>query len=151
MAQTTGHMNGTGGKIEFSSNSGGAFTEISGSVNAVDPGELVRQVGQVFTAEGDKALIAAGKQDPLEISVNIVYTETASEAFDLIETVILAGEEDGQLRWSPAGGASGDDQFTTDDGIVRNLQLPGFDAGVADPLVLSFTFITPGYTKSTVA
>jgi len=151
MAQTTGKVNGTGIKLEISLNGGSTFQDISGSIMSVDPGERVLQSGNVFTPDGQKAILNSGKYDPLDIAVEIVYTEITNEAFDEAETAQDNRDEDVQLRWSPAGGNSGDDQFTTDNGILTNLSLPGGDAADATPVTTSFTVQTPGYTKSTVA
>ncbi len=116
----------------------------------VDPGQGVRQTGFIFTADGDRPIIGGGKREPLEVLVNIAYTETAADPFTVVLGVFEAGDTDIQLRWSPAGGAVGTYQFTTDEGIVKNFTYPNVDPGTPEPHIVSFTLFTPQYTQSVI-
>lgn len=151
MAQTTGSMNTVGGKLELSTDGVPNWTDISGFLNMVDPGEGVRQTGTIFTADGDLPLLSGGKRELLSVLVNIVYTEGGSEPFTVILGVFEAGDIDIQLRWSPAGGANGEYQYTTDEGIISKLTYPNIDPGTPSPHIVSFTLETPQYTQSAVA
>lgn len=151
MAQTTGAMNTVGGKVELSTDGVPTWTDISGFINMVDPGQGVRQTGTIFTADGDRPILSGGKREILEVLVNIAYTEGASEPFTVVLGVFEAGDTDVQLRWSPAGGDSTEYQFTTDQGIVKNLAYPPVDPNTAAPAILSFTLETPQYVQSAVA
>lgn len=151
MAQTTGAMNTVGGKLELSTDGVPTYTDISGFLNMVDPGQGVRQVGSIFTAAGDRPILGGGKRELLEILFNIVYTEGGSDPFTVLLAVFEAGDEDIQLRWSPAGGAMGDYQYETDEGIIKNFSYPNIDPGTPAPHIVSFTLVTPQYTQSAVA
>lgn len=151
MAQTTGAMNTVGGQVELSTDGVPTWTDISGFLNMVDPGEGVRQTGSIFTADGDTPIVGAGKREMLSIVVNIAYTEGASDPWETVRGVYEAGDIDIQVRWSPNGGASGDFQFTTAQGHISSLQYPGVDPNTAAPSVLSFTLATPSYTKAVIA
>ncbi len=151
MAQTTGALNTVGGKVELSTDGVPTFTDISGFMSMVDPGQGVRQTGFIFTADGDRPILGGGKREMLEVLVNIAYTEAAPDPFTIILGVFEAGDTDIQLRWSPNGGASGDYQYTTDQGIIKNLSYPNVDPGSPAPHVISFTLETPQYVQSAVA
>lgn len=151
MAQTTGAMNTIGGLVEISTDGVPTWTDISGFLNMVEPGEGVRQTGSIFTADGDTPIVGAGKREMLSLVVNIAYTEGGSEPWETVRGVYEAGDTDVQLRWSPAGGTTGDFQFTSAQGHVSSLGYPGVDPNTAAPSVLSFTLATPYYTKATAA
>lgn len=147
MAQTTGGMNSVNGKVELSTDGIPTWTDISGFLNMVDPGQGVRQTGDVFTADGDTPIIGAGKRERLTLTVNIVYTEGGSDPFKTIQTAFENGDVDIQLRWSPNGGGVGDYQFTSAQGHVSNFSYPPVDPSNAAPIVLSFQLATPYYTQ----
>lgn len=151
MAQTTGAMNTIGGKVELSTDGVPNWTDISGFINMVDPGEGVRQTGTIFTADGDTPILGGGKREVMSLLVNIAYTEGASEPFTVVLAVFEAGDSDIQVRWSPAGGDSTEYQYTTDQGIISNFSYPNVDPNTAAPHLLSFTLATPKYTQSAVA
>lgn len=151
MAQTTGAMNSVNGKVELSTDGVPNYTDISGFMNMVDPGQGVRQTGSIFTADGDRPILGAGKREMLELLVNIVYTEGGSDPFTVLLGVFELGDTDIQVRWSPNGGAVGDYQYETDQGVVKNFSYPPVDPGTPAPIILSFTLETPQYTQSVVA
>src|SRR6266540_5108026 len=124
MAQTTGAVAGVAAKVEFSVN-GSAWTDISGSSNSIDPGEQSGQSGEAYTFTGqDAAAITAGKSEPIEIDVKIVYTETAGEAFEVVRAQFQVSGRAGYLRWSPRGGTTGQSQYTTGAGVLTGLKWP---------------------------
>ncbi len=149
MAQTTDPVSAVNAKVEFSTN-GSTWTDISGSTNAIEPGEQTRQSGFVMTHSGDTALIAGGKREPLELNVNIVYTETAGESFELARAAFEAVGGAAYVRYSPKGGSSGNFMFTSDAGVLTKLAYPPTNAEDAKPKVVSFSLLTPKLTKSAV-
>lgn len=151
MAQTTGQMNTVGGKLELSTDGAPTWTNISGFLTMVDPGQGVRQTGSIFTADGDTPLIGAGKREELEILVSIAYTEGVSDPFTVIEGVFVAGDIDVQLQWSPAGGAIGEYEFTSAAGHIKSMSYPNVDPNSASPHIVTFTLATPSYTMSTIS
>lgn len=151
MAQTTGGMNTIGGKVELSTDGVPNYTDISGFINMVDPGQGVRQTGSIFTADGDRPILGAGKREMLQLLVNIVYTEGGSDPFKVVLGVFEAGDVDIQIRWSPAGGDSTEYQYETDQGHISSFTYPNVNPSDAQPLILSFTLDTPQYTQSAVA
>ena len=149
MAQTTNAMSFKSNKIEISTN-GTAYTDISGFANSVDVGGGDRQAGEAYTYDGDTAIIAIGKREPVEVTVKVVYTEGTGDPFETVR----AAYEDGSalyLRWSPKGGSTGAFQFTTSAGYVTTLGYPVGEAGSGDPVLIEFTLKCASITKSVVA
>ena len=149
MAQTTTALAATNAKIEFSTN-GSTWYDISGSSNAIDPGEQERQSGEEYTLDGDYAIITGGKFQPLEITVKVMFTPTTGEAW-LRASAAFVAKSDVYIRWSPQGGANGTKLYTSDKGILTKLQWPMSDATDAKPLLVSFTVKTPKVTESTIS
>ncbi len=148
MAQTTGATAGVNAKVEFSVN-GSSWTDISGSANAVDPGEQTGQSGEAYTFTGqDAAAITAGKSEPIEIDVKIVYTETAGEAFEVVRAQFQVLGRAGYLRWSPKGGSSTQFMYTTGAGVLTGLKWPPADAEDAKPIMAGFKIKVAAITKS---
>lgn len=136
-------------KVEISTN-GTTWTDISGAASSVEVGGGDRQTGEVYTFDGDTALITFGKREPLEITVKTVYTEGTSEAYETVRAAYEAGTSL-YIRWSPRGGSAGNFQFATDAGVVTGAVYPVGEAGSGDPVVVGFTVKTPKVTKSVVA
>jgi len=148
MAQTADGMSFKNCKLEISTD-GTNWTDISGFSNSIDIGGGGRQTGEAYTFDGDKAIIAIGKREPVEVTVSIVYTEGVTDPFETVYTAYESGSTL-YVRWSPAGGTSGDFQYTTDPGVVASCGYPKGEAGSGDPVLVEFTVKTASVTKSTV-
>ena len=138
----------SGCKLEISAN-GSSWTDISGYATSVDPGDMVRNDGEVFVFSSDTGQVITGKLAIREISLRILYTEGASDVFDTIRDAIEANT-DYYIRWSPQGGSTGDFRFTSDAGKWVSINDPMAEADSADAVVLTATFKTPFVTKSTI-
>lgn len=150
MPQTTTALSAVDAKIEFSTD-GTTWIDISGSSNSIEPGEQSRQSGEVYTFQGDTAIITAGKREPLEIEVKVVFTPTAGEAWATVRPAFEAAGGKGYLRWSPQGGSTGQKQYTTDAGVLTSLTYPPAVADDANPIMTGFKLKTPKVTESTIA
>lgn len=150
MAQTTGAVSCTDAKVEFSTN-GSSWTDVSGSANSVDPGTQTRQNGETYTFQGDTAILTAGKREPLDVTVRAVYTETAGEAYATLRAAFEATGSVGYIRYSPRGGATGQDVYTSPAGIITDCSYPMADATDADPKLMEFTVRVAYLTKSVAA
>ena len=91
MAQTVVGMSGVNALLQVSAD-GSTWTDISGSANQVSATEQTRMSGEAYTFEGDYAVVTAGKREPVELAVRVLYTEEAAESF---ETVRADGEATG--------------------------------------------------------
>lgn len=156
MAQTTAALSAVDADIEVSTN-GTVWTNISGSSNSIEPGSQTRMTGTAYTFDGDLAIVTGGKREPLEIAVQILYTEEAGEAFEVIRPLFEAdGGTKMYLRYSPKGiGAASRAVYTTsNDGAtagavyISELDWPMAEAETADPVAVSFTLIAPALIRT---
>jgi len=149
MAQTTGATSFKDCKIECGAD-GAAWEDHSGWGNSIELGGGDRQIGVMYTYDGDTAIITGGKREPLEITVKAAYTEGASDFFEDVRAAYEAGSA-WYLRWSPKGGDSAEFLFTSDEGIIKSFVYPVGEAGSGDPVQAGFTLTVPKITKSAVA
>lgn len=149
MTQTTDALSFRNGKLELSTN-GSTWTNISGFSNAVTISGGERAIGALFTHDGDTPILTAGKRGQLEITVKAAYTEGGS---DPTETVRAAYEAASALyvRWSPGGGGTGDFQYASAVGIVKNPTYPQGSVDNGDPITVDFVLVVASVTKSVVA
>lgn len=151
MTQTTNQMSGAAAKVEVSSN-GSDWTDVSGHEQSVECSAQSRMIGTAYTHDGDTALITAGKREPIEVTVNLVYTEEAADGFDFVRTEFETDAGDAiYVRWSPAGGSGGDYQYSTGAAEVSEFEYPSADASSPDPIMVAFTVTTAAITQSAVA
>jgi len=148
MAQTTDGMSLRDCKVEISTN-GTDWTDISGFGAAVERSGGDRQSGDAYTFDGDTAIIAAGKREPIELNVRTVYTEGGSDPWQAVRTQ-YENAGDLYVRWAPKGGSVGDFRFTSDAGVVKNCPEPTGEAGSGDVVLFQFTIRVPKVTKSVV-
>jgi len=147
MAQTTAAMTGATATLEINTNNT-TFVSIAGSTQSVDVVEFTRLNGSAYTLEGDTAVLTFGRQPPVSVTVNALYTETSGEAF-LKAVSAIKNNQFAQLRWKPAGSAGA--SFTTiSGGRISSVSLPGNDASSGEPLMVSFTIMAPGI-ETTIA
>jgi len=147
MAQTTDQISAKDCTIEISSD-GSSWTDISGWTNSITPGGGDRASGSAQTHDGDTPVHTIGKRSLRTLDVNVIYTEGGTDPIETIRGYYENGTKV-YLRYSPAGGASGDFMYTGQ-GYFLTPPQPAADAGSGDPLAVSFTFECPVLTKSTV-
>ena len=157
MAQTTGAISQSGFKVEVSTD-GTSWTDISGQASnvTVDGGDV--PVGEQMTAEGGEAIVvSSNKLEPRDVTVRSVYTEGATEAFEVVYARYTGSDKSIYLRWSPAGGVAGDNQYTCAVGgsaaavPITSCTLPELDAGSSDIALFEFTVKTPGIAVADVS
>jgi len=116
------------------------WTDISGSVNAVTGVTQTKAVGDEYTFDGPYAISEVGKFEPFDMTVRIMYTNVAAEAYRAVREVFHTdGDCDGKmcLRIVP-GGTVGDDGFVTNYAPVISFQWFEVNAGEAGPIALEF-------------
>lgn len=148
MAQTTGAISGAAATISYQSGGTGSFTDISGSSQSVDVVTMTKITGEAYTFDGSYAVLTVGKNEPLEVVVNVLYTESASEGYQVMLSAFEAGTTIA-LKWVPAGAASGADTYTTSVGNITAIDLPAVDASSAGPVMCSFTLRCASITHTT--
>lgn len=157
MAQTTGAIPVSSYKVEVSTD-GSSWTDVSGQAAGVtvDGGEV--SVGSQHTALGDEAIVvSANKVAPRTITVRSVYSETTGEAFAVVWAAYVAAAKSIYLRFSPAGGGTGDFLYTCAVGGVAaavpivSCTLPELDSSGEDVALFEFSVMTPGLLKAAVS
>lgn len=150
MAQATGVESAKDAKVEVSLN-GTDWTDISGAANSLQPSGWNKQRAETYTFTGNNPIVTVGKNELGDVAVTTIYTETdtANDAFDLLDSAYDAGD-DVYLRWSPLGGGVGDRRFATV-GKLTALNFPGVDASTANPLMTGFTLRGGRPTASIIA
>ena len=144
MAQTTGAVSGAVATVSIYVTS--AYVDISGSSQSIDAVTASVVTGDAYTFDGNFGIITVGKYEPVEVTVNILYTETAAEAFQSVRALFEARTAT-QLKWLPLGAASGADQYETRTvGYIVSMDYPPIDASSAGPVMVSFTVRAPGIT-----
>jgi len=144
MPQTTGAVSGAAATVSIYVSA--AYVDISGSSQSIDVVTASVVTGDAYTFDGNFALTTIGKYEPVEVTVNILYTETAAEAFQSVRALFEARTAT-QLKWLPLGAASGADQYETKTvGYITSLDYPPIDASSAGPVMVSFTVRAPGIT-----
>ncbi len=151
MAQTTGAMTGATGKIEITFDGGFTWKNISGQTSSIDVVEFTRANGSAYTFAGDYALLTFGKQPPVSVTVNCLYTEVVDEALKLVIASIKANTA-AQVRWQPVDAAATTylQYFTVAGGKISSVSLPGNDSSSGDPLMFSFVLMAPGVDYTAV-
>ena len=141
MAQLTTQVPMACGQLEISTDSCVTWTDISGEAQSVSGTEQTRMSGEAYTLEGDTAVIAGGKKEPMELVFVIVYSEDNTDAYELARTHFETTGCGGGFcaRWSPAGGSVGDEQITTGSGILVSFTYPPMDASAGGPIMAGFT------------
>lgn len=152
MPQTTNQVPFACGQLEVGTD-GVNWTDISGEAQSLSSPEATRIVGEAYTLEGDSALVAAGKRQPIEVSAVIIYTEVDAEAYQVIRNIFEAGVCGGSfyLRWSPKGGSAGDERLTTGEGVLTSFTYPPMDATSGAPIVTGFTVRFGTVTTAVIA
>lgn len=151
MAQTTGQVPQACGKVEISTNCSD-YTDVSGQFQSVADTTQNRKSGEAYTFDGDTAIIAAGKREPMELTFVIVYTETDAEAYEVIrEQFETACGGDLCVRYSPRGGDAGEEQLTTATGILTSFTYPPMDASAGGPIMGGFKLKTASLSTAIVA
>lgn len=112
------------------------YTDISGSINAVNSPEAARMMSDVHKFGQDYPDVIVGPKESVDIPFEIVYTETGSDAFASLEPYFDSGS-DIYLQWFPKGSGSGSNCKTQ--GALSSFVYPGGAANTADAIICSAT------------
>ena len=149
MAQTQNAMTARDQKVELSTDGGTTWTDISGFASNVEVGGGDRQSGETYTYDGDTPIIGIGKREPIEMTLSIVYTEPDGEPW----ADLVAAYENGSqvmLRWSPAGGNTGDRRFVTSPAYVTSAVYPSGESSSGDPITIEATLRCAAITQEVI-
>jgi hypothetical protein len=141
MAQTTGAVTGAATAVSLKVASG-SYIDYSGQAQSIDAVTASRATSTAYTFDGDNAIILLGKEEPVEVTVNFLYTEVALELWEVAEAAFQAGSLV-QVKWEPKG-SSGKQIETTAGGYITSITYPAVAAEGAGPVLASLTVMAPG-------
>jgi hypothetical protein len=145
MAQTTGAITGTAAAV-YLKIAGASFIDYSGQAQSVDAVTATRASADAYTFDGANAIILLGKEEPVEVTVNFLYTEVASEIWDVAEAAFQAGSLV-EVKWEPKG-STGKEIVTSAGGYITSIVYPAVAANGAGPVVASITVRAPGISTA---
>ena len=152
MAQTAGAISFKAVKVEICATGTATWTDISGVLNKVSVSGPDRSTGEAYTASGDNPLITYGKLGPVEVTVDVVYSEVATEAFKVLwDLHVAAGGTDIWVRWTPKGTATGDYRYTGGKGVLTKVTPPQGDVGSGSPVMGSMSIKSVSLTQATAS
>ncbi len=112
------------------------YTDLSGSVNAIGDAEVARMISDLHKFGQDYPDVVKGPKEGLDVPFEIIYTETASDAFASLEPYFDSGS-DVYLQWFPKGSGNGSSCKTQ--GPLSSFVYPGGASDTADPILCSAT------------
>lgn len=148
MAQTTAGITPKGMVVSFSSD-GAAWTDMSGMGVSVEPTGAARAFSELHTFEGDTPIVGTGKLSAADVTVKGVLTPTDAEFFDFMFDAKVA-DSAVYIKYSPAGGASGDKEYTVQ-GKCIECTPPGGEAGSSDIILAEARIVGAAYAEAVVA
>lgn len=149
MAQTTGAMSFVNCLLEVKI-AGGSFADMGGSSNKLEVSGFDRITGKAFSQVGGTPIITAGKLDEGEIKLSLIYTEVSGEAWKTLWDAYLAGTQ-AQVQWTPKGTGTGNFQFTSALGYLKNVTPPQGESASGDPIMCEATLVTGSYSRAALA
>jgi len=156
MPQTTGSVSKALGRIEISTDLT-TWVNVSGSSQSITSTEQERNTGDEHTLDGDVPLSEGGKRNAMDIDFNIVYTEVAGEAYELVRAAFENANTLGGIyvRWVPKGGTSGTAAMyrtpITKAATLKTFKYPDVDANGAGPIMGMFRVHTPEIQKTSAS
>src|SRR5512139_2656676 len=102
MAQTGSAIAMVNAKIEMSANYTD-WTDISGFSNSLSVEGAERDMGELYTADGETPIVTLGKMSSTSVTAKVVYTEAAGEPWKVAYDAKVA-KTTFFLRWAPKGG-----------------------------------------------
>lgn len=141
MPQTTGAITGSAAAVSIKV-AAGAYVDHSGQAQSVDAVTASRVNDSTYTFDGANAIILLGKEEPVEVTVNFLYTELALEAWEITYAAFIAGSLV-QIKWEPKG-TTGKQCETLAGGYITSIDFPAVDASSAGPVTASITVMAPG-------
>jgi len=131
--------------VVFCSPDGTTWTDVSGHGASVAQAGGERATGEQNTFDGVLPIVKGGDRASTDITVRFVYTETATEPFDVAQTAheSVTGE-----FWVQYRALAGGNWFKTGAGIIKNLVYPQGEAGSGEVVMSEFAVKCAGLTDA---
>ena len=153
--QTSGAVAKSCGQLEINltEDCSGSWVDISGESTSLAQPTQDRLNDVMYTLDGIGAIIKGGKIQPIDLTFVIVYTEVAAEAWDLLHDKWVSEECDPLIcvRWSPKGGAVGDEQYQVTGALMTQIAYPEMDASTGGVTPAGFTVKAGRIYRSTIS
>jgi len=145
MTQTTAAMSFVEA-IVFVSPDGTVWTDVTGegASVAVSGGERTTGEQHTFGTE-PKPIVKAGKLASQDVTVRFIYTETASDPFDVCQTAHESNTGEFWVQYRPKTGGN---WFKTGESVITSLLYPGGEAGSGDIVMSEFVCKCAGLTDA---
>jgi hypothetical protein len=135
------------------STDGSTWTDISGTAATVSVSDGDQMIGEQNTADGDTPIVAvSGKLSARTVTVSCVYSEEATEAWEVVNARYLGSTKSIYLRWAPKGGIGtvvGNNLFVCANAALSPIAVPiincippELDASSGDPAIFEFSVRT---------
>lgn len=144
MPKTSGAVAQACAKVEIQPGCTGSWYDIGSKATTVAFPKEVVTTGSVPVFDDDTHVITHGKKEPITATVSAVYTEEATEAFELVRDIWNNTGCDKLmcLRVTPKGGSVGDMEIYVGDhntpAYLVGLMPPNVSAAEGGPAVFEF-------------
>lgn len=151
MVKTADAVSNACARIDVDPGCLGVWYDLGSELTSLTGTKMARETGSVAVFGDLYHVIAGGKVPPITITVSGVYSEVATEAFELIKTLwetpgVSDCDKCISVRWIPKGGTPGDAMYAMSDAQLVGFKYPELDAGAASPI--TFEFDVYGYITS---
>ena len=136
MAQTTDGMSFIAARA-FVSPDGSTWTDVSGFGASIAVSGGSRATGEKNTFEGDTPIVTAGKRSSIDLTCRFVYTEEASDPFEVLRAQYETSGGLLYVQYTPK--EPGGFWYKTGAGIIQDLEYPQGEADSGDPVLSEFT------------
>jgi hypothetical protein len=138
--------------IQYSTDDGSSYTDITDFVAGFVPNSWPRQSGEGYTHGSDEAYVKKGKLAPTTFTINAFYTDgETTDHFEAVRTQhATAGGGQFMVKVGYGGSSSGDESQTTNtDAFIDDFTPPASEAESPGPHVFSYVVKTSGWDYST--
>ena len=144
MAQTADAITGQSTAVSIKV-ADGSYVDISGSTQSVDTPTASKMIGEGRAYDGASPFFLVGDNEAIDVTVNVIYTETAGEGFLTAAAAYEAGSSV-QLKWVPKSG--GQTYETVAGGKISSIVYPAGSADSAGPVMAAITIRCGGITRT---
>lgn len=144
MTQTTSGMTFVAAYV-FISPDGSTWTDVSSHGASVAESGGDRAVGEQNTFDGVLPIVKGGDRAATDVTVRYVYTETASEPFDILRTAHEGTDPEMWVQYRPKAGGN---WFKTGAAVLMTLRYPQGDATAGEIVMSEFVVKAAGLTEA---
>lgn len=141
MAQVTTATTGNNLKLQVKI-ADGTYADIEGQFEYVDPVDAKRIIAEVYTPGTKTPLLVPGDFSSCKVKINVIFTETVTEAWRLFEDAFVNGDKV-QVMWQP-NGAAGGTMETVAGGYVETMPYVAGKGGDSKVLTAAVMLTVPG-------